>query len=163
MDGAAIQDFYPDDFAVCFGCGRLNERGHQLKSYVDGDDVVAIFRPGPHHLAVPGYVYGGLIASLIDCHSMATASAAALQAEGKAVGSVPSPRYVTASMHIDYLRPTPAGLVLEVRGRAKEATPRKVIVESTVSAGGEVTARGEVVAVPLPEHMRAEGPSFNPA
>jgi acyl-coenzyme A thioesterase PaaI-like protein len=151
----AVQDFYPDDFAVCFGCGRLNEHGHRLKSYVRGDEVVATFQPEPHHLAVSGFVYGGLIASLIDCHSMATASAAALQAEGKGVGSAPSPRYVTAALHVDFLKPTPVGLPLDIRAHAREMKGRKVVVEAIVSAGGEVTARGEVVAVQLPDHMTA--------
>jgi acyl-coenzyme A thioesterase PaaI-like protein len=155
VEQPAVQDYYPDDFAVCFGCGRLNEHGHLLKSYVEGDEVVAAFHPAAHHLALPGFVYGGLIASLIDCHSMATASAAALRAEGKTVGSAPSPRYVTAALHVDYLKPTPIGLPLEIRARPREIKGRKVVVESSVAAGGEVTARGEVVAVQLPEQMVA--------
>jgi len=155
VEGPAVQDYYPNDFAVCFGCGRLNEHGHLLKSHVEGDEVVATFHPAAHHLALPGFVYGGLIASLIDCHSMATASAAALRVEGKTVGSGPSPRYVTAALHVDYLKPTPIGFPLEIRARPREIKGRKVVVASTVSVGGEVTARGEVVAVQMPEHMGA--------
>src|SRR5687767_2958363 len=64
----AIQDLYPDDFAHCFGCGRSNSSGHQLKSFSEGDEVVAHFTPEPHQMAVPGFVYGGLLASLVDCH-----------------------------------------------------------------------------------------------
>jgi acyl-coenzyme A thioesterase PaaI-like protein len=154
VSSPAIQDFYPDDFAVCYGCGRLNEHGLHITSRVDGDEVVAVFDPRPYHLAVPGFVYGGLLASLLDCHSMATAAAAALRAEGREIGAAPSPRYVTASLHVDFLKPTPVGFLLEVRARAKEIRGRKVIVEASISAGGEVTVRGEVVAVQLPDHMR---------
>ena len=76
----AFQDYYPEDVAHCFGCGRLNEHGHHIKSYWDGDETVARFVPRPHHTAIPEYVYGGLIASLIDCHGTGTAAAAAAAA-----------------------------------------------------------------------------------
>ncbi|HSD32664.1 MAG TPA: PaaI family thioesterase [Gemmatimonadales bacterium] len=149
----AVQDFYPEDFAHCYGCGRLNAHGLQLKTRWDGDDTVARFQPAPEHMALPGYVYGGLIASLIDCHAMGTAAAATLRADGRDVGDAPSPRFVTAALRVDYLKPTPLGPELEIRARVRERTPRKVVIESTVSAGGVITARGEAVAVPMPAAM----------
>lgn len=149
----AVQDFYPDDFAHCYGCGKHNAAGLQLKTVREGEETVARFTPRPEHTALPGFVYGGLIASLVDCHAMATASDAAVRAEGKATGEVPSPRYVTGSLKVDYLRPTPLGPVLEVRGRVRERTEKKAIVDVTVSADGVVTAKGEVVAVRMPESM----------
>lgn len=149
----AIQDFYPDDFSHCRGCGRLNAHGHQFKTRCDGDETVTRYTPAPHETAVPGFTYGGLIAALIDCHAMATASAAALVAAGHRVGDVPSPRFVTASLKVDYLKPTPIGVELEVRGRIKDRSDRKAVVEVTVSANGVVTARGEVIAVPMPASM----------
>jgi acyl-coenzyme A thioesterase PaaI-like protein len=94
-----------------------------------------------------------LIAALVDCHSMATASAAALHASGQEIGSAPSPRFVTASLKVDYMKPTPVGVRLEARGRVRERSDRKAIVEVTVSAAGVVTARGEVVAVAMPAAM----------
>jgi acyl-CoA thioesterase FadM len=60
---------------------------------------------------------------------------------------------VTAALHVDYVRPTPLGMPLEVRAKAKEIAGRKVVVRATLSAGGEVCARGEVVAVQMPERM----------
>ena len=72
----AIQDHYPDDVAHCYGCGRFNDHGLQLKTRWDGDDTVARFSPRAYHTAIPGFVYGGLLASLIDCHAMGTAAAA---------------------------------------------------------------------------------------
>lgn len=150
---AAVQDFYYDDFSHCRGCGRLNPDGHQFKTRRDGDDMVTRYTPTPHETAVPGFVYGGLIAALIDCHSMATASAAALEASGQKIGSAPSPRFVTASLKVDFLKPTPIGVELEARGRVRERSERKAIVEVTVTAAGVVTARGEVVAVAMPAAM----------
>jgi len=155
MTERAVQDFYPDDLAWCYGCGRLNQDGYQLKTYWDGDETVTRFTPRPYHIAIPGYVNGGVLASLIDCHGTGSAAAAAYRAEGREVGDGPAPRYVTASLHVDYLSPTPLGVPLEVRGRIKQMKGRKVIVEAAVSAAGEVTVRGEVVAVHLPDDMVA--------
>jgi acyl-coenzyme A thioesterase PaaI-like protein len=149
----AIQDLYPDDFAHCFGCGRHNAFGHQLKSFVDGEEVIAHFLPAPHHVSVPGFVYGGLLASLVDCHAMATAAAAAELAAGRQIGEGPAPRYVTASLRVEYLKPTPLGVQLEIRGRVKERSERKAIISLTVSAAETVTVRGEVVAVRMPGSM----------
>ncbi len=149
----AFQDFYPEDLSHCYGCGRLNSHGHQLKSHWDGEETVATYTPAEHEIGVPGFVYGGLIASLVDCHGTGSASAAGYRAEGREIGSEPVLRYVTASLHVDYLRPTPHGVALEVRGRIKEVGARKVIVSIDVSAGGEVCAKGEVVAVKIPGTM----------
>jgi acyl-coenzyme A thioesterase PaaI-like protein len=151
----AFQDLYPDDFAHCYGCGRHNPHGHQLKSHWDGDETVAVFTPQPYHTSVPGFVYGGLIASLLDCHAMGTAAAARHRTDGGAEGA-PLRRYVTASLKVDYLRPTPLGVPLEVRGRAREVKGRKVVVEAWLSARGEICARAEAVAVEMPETMRAD-------
>jgi len=151
MSERAVQDFYADDMAWCYGCGRLNAEGFHLKTVWDGDETLTRFTPRPYHIAIPGYVYGGLIASLIDCHGTGSAAAAAYRAEGHQVGEGPAPRYVTASLRVDYLKPTPIGVPLEVRGRVKELKGRKAIVEARVIAGGELTARGEVVAVQVPE------------
>jgi len=149
----AFQDYYSELFSHCYGCGRLNEHGLRIKSYWDGEESVCVFEPQPYHIAIPGYVYGGLIASLIDCHGTGTAAAAAFRAEGRSMDSDPPLRFLTASLHVDYLRPTPLGVPLEVRGRAREIKGRKVIVEATLSAGGEVCARGEVVAVQVPDRL----------
>ena len=149
-----FQDYYQDDLSHCYGCGTNNKQGHQLKSYWDGDTTVAHFTPEPYHTAIPGYVYGGLIASLIDCHGTGTAAAAAYRAQGREIGSEPPLRYVTASLKVDYLAPTPQGVELELRGSPVEVAKRKVIVEITVKAEGETCARGRVVAVRMPERMR---------
>ena len=153
MNQRAFQDYYPDELSYCYGCGRLNEQGLKLKSYWDGEETVAIFNPRPYHIAIPGYVYGGLIASIIDCHGTGTAAAATYRAEGREMGTEPPVRFVTASLHVEYIRPTPLGVLLEVRGKVREIKGRKVVVSSTVSAGGEICAKGEVVAVQMPEHM----------
>ena len=153
MSDQAFQDYYPDQLAHCYGCGRLNEHGHQLKSYWDGDESVAVFEPESFHIAIPGYVYGGLIASIIDCHGTGTAAAAAYREAGRDMDTDPPFRYVTASLHVDYRRPTPLGVALVVRGQVEEVGDRKVVINATVTAEGEICATGRVVAVQMPEHM----------
>ncbi len=153
MTDIAIQETYPDSVAHCYGCGRLNEHGLQIKSYWNGAEAVCYFQPRSYHTAIPGYVYGGLIASLIDCHATGTAAAAAGQAEGRAIGADEAPRFVTASLKVDFLRPTPLDAMLELRGHAVEVKGRKVVLEVTLAAGGQICARGEVVCVRMPERF----------
>ena len=76
MTSVAVQDSYPPDVAVCYGCGRLNDDGLHIRTIWDGAQGVATFQPKPYHLAITGVVYGGLLASLIDCHAVGTAAAA---------------------------------------------------------------------------------------
>ena len=158
----AIQDRYPEDVSHCYGCGSLNEQGHQLKTVIEGDETVSVYTPRPWHTAIPGYVYGGLIASLIDCHGTGTAAAAAASrgaGSGLALdpavlaGGRPLPRFVTGRLEVSYRRPTPLGPPLEVRGRVRECGDRKVIVDITLAADGQVTAEGVVLAVRMPEHL----------
>ena len=94
-----------------------------------------------------------MIASLIDCHGTGTAALAAYKAEGREINTLPPFRFVTASLQVDYLKPTPLGVELEVHGTVVEQKGRKVISEITLSANGEITARGKVVAVQMPEDM----------
>jgi len=150
----AFQDYYADDFAHCYGCGRLNEHGLHIKSYWDGEESVCHFQPEPYHTGgFTGNVYGGTIASLIDCHGAGTAMAAFRRRHGKALNAHPPIRFVTAALHVDYLAPTPIDATLELRGKAKEIKGRKVIVAITLSAKGKVRATGEVVMVQIPDHL----------
>jgi len=145
MDEQAFQDQYPDDYAHCFGCGRLNTAGHHLKSYWEGEESVCRYTPDPKYTGgFPGFLYGGIIASLIDCHGAGTASAAKAREDGK-----PLSRFVTASIKVDYLAPTPINTELEVRGKPVEIKGRKVLVDLTVAAAGKICATGSVVMVQI--------------
>lgn len=149
----ALQDLYPDDFAHCYGCGRLNTNGLHVKSvWADGESV-ARFRPAPYHMALPGFVYGGLVASLADCHAMATAAAASMVANGLTPGRDQTPRFVTASLNVDFRRPTPLGPELLLRATPIETADRKVIVAVSILADGVECATARVVAVRAPETM----------
>ena len=151
--GDVVQDHYPEDFAHCYGCGRLNREGHHVRTVMEGDEGVARFTPRAEHIALPGFVYGGLIASLVDCHAIGTAAGVVELAAGRQVGEVPASRFVTGSLRVDYLKPTPLGPEIVLRARAREIGARKVILDVSVEVEGVQTARGEVVAVRMPDTM----------
>lgn len=160
MDTRPVQDFYPDQWAHCYGCGRLNLHGLHVQSrWLDerAGTTISEFVPAEYHVALPGFVYGGLLASLIDCHGIGSAALAAYRAEARPFGSEPPVRFVTASLHVDYRLPTPM-TTLEAIGRIVEATERdgrthKVTVEVTVTAGGRPCVEGRVVGVQVPPHF----------
>ena len=148
-----LQDLYPEDFSHCYGCGRLNSHGLHVKSEWIKGEAVARFQPAPYHMALPGFVYGGLIASLVDCHAMATAAGASMVAAGTTPGRDPTPRFVTASLRVDFLRPTPLGPELFLRASPVEVGERKIVVDVRLSADGAECARGRVIAVRAPAAM----------
>jgi acyl-coenzyme A thioesterase PaaI-like protein len=157
MATEAFQDFYPGDAAYCYGCGRLNEQGLHVRTSWDGEETLSRFTPRPYHTAIPGFVYGGLLASLVDCHGTGSAAGAGYRAEGRAPGSEPPLRYVTAALKVEYLKPTPLGPELELRGVIVEVKGKKVVVAVRLLAAGVETVRGEVIAVRMPESMMVRG------
>jgi acyl-coenzyme A thioesterase PaaI-like protein len=147
----AFQDYYPDHLSHCYGCGKLNEQGYQIKTVWDGDETLTTFAPKPYHTAVPGFVYGGLLASLIDCHGTGSAAAAMYKQEGRDMDSKPSFRFLTGSLNVKYLKPTPIDCTLEIRGTIREIKGKKVTVDVNVIANGETTVTGEVVTIQVPD------------
>lgn len=142
----AVQDTYPEDFAHCYGCGRNNEHGYQIKTYLVGDETATDHSPRPFHKGAGDFAYGGVIASLIDCHSAASAAIFWMRSHGVIVGAEPAPRFVTARLEVDYVAPTPLG-PLHLVGKPVDVGERKVIVATTLCAGGVVTVRGRAVLV----------------
>ena len=149
----AFQDCYPERFSHCYGCGRSNPQGHHLKSYWDAEETVARFTARPEFSGgVPGHVFGGMVASLLDCHGTASAAAFAYRAAGREMGDDGEfMRFVTASLQVDYLRPTPIDVELEIRGRLLGIEGRKVRVSLSLGVKGEACARAEMLAVQFRE------------
>ena len=132
----------------CHGCGADNEKGLQLKSFWDGDDAIATWHAEPHHCGgTQENLNGGIIASLIDCHSLNLAIARAYRAEHREIGSVPRIGYVTANINVSYLKPTPISVPVELRARITKLEGRKAWVSCTLSAAGEMRATGEVLGI----------------
>ncbi|AIF44821.1 PaaI family thioesterase [Virgibacillus sp. SK37] len=153
----AIQDDYAADYSWCYGCGRLNKEGLQLKTSWYGDQTVTEYTPREEHIAIPGFVYGGLIASLIDCHGTGSASLALHRKNGHEPGDgVEPPRFVTASLHIDFLKPTPHDTELKAVGIIEEVHPKKWKIHTEVFAGDQCCAKGEVIAAVMPRTFTAK-------
>ena len=148
MDQKIIQDQKKENF--CWGCGKDNEHGLQIKSYLSGDELVCTWQPKEYHMAAPGILNGGIIASIIDCHSVWAAIVAAYQTEGREINTEPLIWYVAGSLQITYLKPTPMKCPVILRARVKEIKERKTTVNCSLFANGDECARGEVVAIRVP-------------
>jgi acyl-coenzyme A thioesterase PaaI-like protein len=132
----------------CHGCGADNEKGLQIKSYWDGEEAIATWQAQAHHCGGSReIVNGGIVASLIDCHSLNLAIAHAYRAERRAIGSAPRIGYVTGNLNVSYLKPTPMGEPLTLRARIIKTEGRKIWVSCALSAGGHVCATGEVLGI----------------
>jgi acyl-coenzyme A thioesterase PaaI-like protein len=131
----------------CYGCGPANEQGLHVRSFEseDGTELVCDWTPQPHHLAFEGVVNGGIIGSLLDCHSNWTAARHFM----KARGASEIPPTVTSDFHVTLKRPTPMDTTLHLRAHVVEATEDRAVIEATLEANGKVTAtcRGTFVAV----------------
>ncbi|HKI99419.1 MAG TPA: PaaI family thioesterase [bacterium] len=147
MESPAFQDHVRPFGQTCYGCGQENPHGLRIRSHWEGDEGVCRWTPEPWHVAAPGVLNGGVIATLLDCHMACTATAHAYRAEGRAIGSEPVQLYVTASLHVDYLKPTPADGAVELRARVTGQQGRRITVACALVAGGQETARGEAVFV----------------
>jgi acyl-CoA thioesterase FadM len=145
MEGRALQDVLR---IHCFGCGALNPQGLQIKSHWNGDDLVCRFEPRPFHIGHPGVVYGGLIASVVDCHSIWTAMATTARDEGLSMeaGSLPF-MYVTGKLAVSYRKPAEISAPLELRSRVVGTSGRRSTVQCEVLQGDRVCATAEVEAV----------------
>jgi acyl-coenzyme A thioesterase PaaI-like protein len=142
----AVQDMYPDDFSHCYGCGRLNSAGHQIKTFAHNGQTVTGFEPDPAHIATDDFTYGGIIASAIDCHSTGSAAIFWMRENGLGIGSPAAPRFVTARLEIDFIAPTPLEPFTLI-GTADEVAARKVVVSTQLQSREATTVRARAVLV----------------
>jgi acyl-coenzyme A thioesterase PaaI-like protein len=132
----------------CFGCGALNERGLQIKSCWDADDMVCRWLPQPHHIGHPGIVYGGTIASVIDCHAIWTAIGTLCRQTGHDLATAPPPfAFVTGKLSVNYLKPAAIDQALELRARVVDQGERRFVVACSVMQQGVECANAEVITV----------------
>lgn len=133
---------------VCYGCGPANPQGLRLKSRWDGEEAVCTWTAQPHHCGgTRNVVNGGVIATLLDCHSLNLAIAQAYRDEQRPIGSAPRVFFVTASMNVNYRRPTPLGKPLDLCASVRKVEGRKTFLRCTLSCERELCADAEVLAV----------------
>ena len=151
-----IQSLYSESARRCYGCGTAAKAGHQLQSFWDGEQARAEHTVDANYMGVEGFVYGGMLASLIDCHATATAAAASGFIETEPTRVLP--RYVTGTLEVKFVAPTPLGsepLVLEAE--VVQEKGRKSNVEVELRADGKVCVVGKVVAIQIPDTMKSSG------
>jgi acyl-coenzyme A thioesterase PaaI-like protein len=153
MARESFQEKLPENY--CWGCGSANPHGLKIRSFWDGEEAVATWQPQEFHAAGPRHILnGGIIASLIDCHAVCTAIAAAYRAEDRPVGSSPPLWYATGTLKVTYLKPTPLGGPVLLRARVMERKEKKTTVACSLFAEGVECARAEVVAVRVSDAWR---------
>jgi len=140
----SLQERYAPHNA-CFGCGTANEKGLRIRSFVSGDEVVADWQPQVHHEAFPGVLSGGIVGTLLDCHS----NWAATHHLMVKAGADRPPCSVTSAFEVKFLRPTPTDAPVHLRARVVESAADRAVVESSLEAGGKTcaTCRATFVAV----------------
>ena len=136
------EQLYPD--LPCFGCGQGNERGLRIRSYDEGDAVVATFLPWPEHDNGLGYLNGGIIATVLDCHS---AAAVMLEADRRGWKPIPGAdlSYVTAGLDVRFRRPTPLREPVELTAELLAVAEQEMTVVAHVVANGRTCATGTAV------------------
>ncbi len=147
-----------------FGCGHSNTAGLQIKSYWQGDDCVCIWQPEIKHQGWPGITCGGIIATLIDCHCMASAMATAIRNENRPLGSKPEYRFATGTLHIKYLKPTPIASPLTLKAKVTQIKNKRIYtLHCDVSAEKQKTVEAEVIAflVYSSDQEHPEGTEFS--
>jgi acyl-coenzyme A thioesterase PaaI-like protein len=150
----AIQDLLPHNH--CYGCGADNPKGLQIKSHWHGDETVCVYTPRPEQCAGPEqYLYGGTIASLIDCHSVGTAIANYYRNEGREVGEGDEIWCVTGRLTVNYVAPTPIDNDVTLRASIIECGEKKTLVNTCLYSGDTLTAEGEVIAIRVPDSWRS--------
>lgn len=152
----AVQDW---DRTRCFGCGSLNEFGLHIKSYRRGDECVCDWKAEAHHCAGGNVMYGGIVASLIDCHSAATAHSSDWEDEKGGDDSQRGYAYMTKKLSVEYLRPTLLDKSVQLRARVTNRQGRGAQVLCELYSGETLCARGDTLFVKVKREtvMREEG------
>lgn len=136
----------------CFGCGLDNPYGLQIESHWDGDEVVCRWTPKDYMTGPPERLYGGMSASLIDCHSVNAALAYANRQQGTEDNFALDLSMVTGTMTIKYLKPVPMSEV-ELRATIEKVDGRKYMVKTSLLCEGVVCVTGDVIAIRI-EHKK---------
>lgn len=145
MEKEYFQDFMEGN--TCFGCGNDNPEGLQIKSFWEGDEAICIWSSEEKYNGWKGLMNGGILATLIDCHCMGTAMAAAYKNEGRGLESAPIYRYATGTISVKYLKPTPNDQPITLKAKVKEIKGRKVVLLCLAYCNDVLTAEADVIAI----------------
>jgi len=144
-----FQDQWPEIATLCWGCGRDNEHGLQIKSYWDEEEGVCVWKARDYHMVFPGTVNAGIIASILECHCGNTAIAHLYKEEGRELGEEPFPRIVTGTLKVKYLKPVPIRTPITLRAKVESISGKKITISCSVLSKKKLCAIGEVIAIKL--------------
>ena len=159
MEKIYFQDYMPGN--VCFGCGAENPDGLQIKSFWEGEEAVCIWNSQDKYNGWKNLLNGGILATLVDCHTMGTAMAYAYKNENRALNTEPEYRYATGTINVRYLKPTPNDKPIELRAQVVEMKGRKTSMKCQVYCEGIQTAECEVIAIRVFDSSQAHGHKNN--
>ena len=131
------ESLYPD--LTCFGCGHANPDGFHLRSYRDGELTVATFTPGLEHDNGFGFLNGGIISTVLDCHTAAVVMWEAQRRHWPADDGAPVP-FITAGFEVRFLRPTPLGPPVSLRAEPVEISESAIVVSAELISGDKTRA-----------------------
>ncbi len=134
-DKKSLQEIYAPN-GICFGCGVANEKGLRIKSFPNGEEVTAEWKAEKHHQAFPGMLSGGIVGTLLDCHSNWTAAHYLMKKNGKDAPDCT----VTANYSVKLLRPTPSDAAIKLVARIVESSEDRATVEAELIASDKVCA-----------------------
>ena len=153
----AIQDRYGERFQHCWGCGPKNDLGLHLKTYpsLDGECCISRIKLEKAYTGgVPSNVFGGMIATIFDCHGTASAAWFAHHQKGlELTETTLIGRFITARLEIDYLSPSPIDDEIVVSSTLEEVGERKAIISMEMTVATKVRAKAKMVAVAVKDHM----------
>ena len=153
----AIQDRYGERFQYCWGCGPKNDLGLHLKTYpsLDGECCISRIKlENAYTGGVPSNVFGGMIATIFDCHGTASAAWFAHHKKGlELTETTLIGRFITARLEIDYLSPSPIDDEIVVISTLEELGERKAIISMEMTVTTKVRAKAKMVAVAVKDHM----------
>ena len=144
-----MQDVLPagSEARMCFGCGADNLHGLRIKSFMEGDTAICRFTPESYHMGFPEILNGGIIATVLDCHSIWTSIGCFKLHHEPVAKEEPGVMFVTRKLTVEYIKPTPLGKELVVRGKVIKETERSATVAVELFAEDILCAKGEVVCV----------------
>lgn len=159
MAESYFQQHMPEN--ICFGCGINNPEGLQIHSRWEGEEAVCTWTSEPRYQGWQGLMNGGILATLIDCHCMGTAMAAAYRQESRELGSQPHYRYATARITVNYLKPTPNDRPITLRAQVVQIKGRKTELTCQAYVDGVKTAEAEVIGVRVYEGVAEPDSPFS--
>lgn len=153
MSRRLFQDLWPKEFSYCFGCGRNNKKGLQIKSFWEGNEAICIWAPKEEYMAGKGILCGGIIATLIDCHCLNTAIAATYKSEGRELNTEPFIPYATGTLQVQLLKPISLEKLVTLRAKIEKIKDKKIFVSCLVFSDNILCAQGEIIAVGVPREF----------